>query len=1034
MLKRRLSIAFIVGLALVLGVTAAPALAQDPGDPSGNGVQPVYVAGNPTCTGLGYDFGFKPQVGEDDFDSGYFEGSPDGINTITADSDGTYVDWTSTLGIDAVIVKGGPNANVYVYDPPAESFGDSGLTTPGAAYDISHIEFCYDYELDVTKDAAGTYDRTHTWDIEKSVDPTSQSGFAGELLDWTWTVDVSESALDSNFAVTGKITINNATPFSVDFSVADSLDDGTAAVVVCPAYTVLAGGSVECSYTASPTDASATENTVIVTSLTANVDGDTASAPVGWTATVYNGTADVDDDQETDFPLTLNAGEGPWQWTETQDHTCSANRDDYDANGSYSATLDNYATVTGSNGQSDNASASTTYTCYIPSISKDAAGTYDERHEWDVEKTVDPESQSAFAGDTVTFDWTITVDETIYEENFDVKGKIYVGNPNPNTVLVVPLVDSVNGNAATISGCTGGTWAAPNLTVPAGGLATCEYTANDLTYTALVDAPDTNTAKITLNGIDFEATDPIEWTATVIRGTATLDDDQYPYSDESVSDGWTDSYEDSYTCSSDLGDYSGGADLDNQVSNTAEVYSGGALQDSDTATTEIDCYIPSISKTAAGTYDEHHSWTVTKTVTPLSQAAFIGETVYFDWTITVFEDVTDENFDVAGTITVGNPNPEDALVVPLVDSVNGNTALITGCTGEGVTFVGGTLTVPASGTAVCNYAANDLSYSDVDQAPTLNTAKITLNGIEFPATDPIEWTKANVFNANATLDDDQYPYSGQAVYDGWTDTYQRSYTCSTNAGDYSNGQDLNNQVSNTAEVYSGGALQDSDSATTEIDCYAPTVSKTADGTYTRTYKWKIEKTADQPGEGEDAIVLSVGQVLDVNFEVTIDLDGYEDTDHKVTGQITITNPHPSKSITVGLSDTLSDGTLVTLDCNSSVTVDPGTKVCNYEAYPSATGASNTAAITYGLYSDSDTVTVNFIENTVDECVKWYDTNYVDNPEGYLGTVCATDFPPPPVSKTYVVRVEPTLEDCGESTLENTARFETIEETPQVVSL
>ncbi len=44
-------------------------------------------------------------------------------------------------------------------------------------------------------------------------------------------------------------------------------------------------------------------------------------------------------------------------------------------------------------------------------ISKTAAGTYDERHEWTVEKTVEPGSQSAFAGDTVYFDWTITVDE-----------------------------------------------------------------------------------------------------------------------------------------------------------------------------------------------------------------------------------------------------------------------------------------------------------------------------------------------------------------------------------------------------------------------------------------------------------------------------------------------------------------------------------------------------------------------------------------------------------------------------------------------
>jgi hypothetical protein len=75
---------------------------------------------------------------------------------VTITSDGTYFDWSSTLGIDAVIVKGGPNANAYVYDPPEESFGDSNCSSPinpntGQPFGLSHIEFCYDYELDVAR-------------------------------------------------------------------------------------------------------------------------------------------------------------------------------------------------------------------------------------------------------------------------------------------------------------------------------------------------------------------------------------------------------------------------------------------------------------------------------------------------------------------------------------------------------------------------------------------------------------------------------------------------------------------------------------------------------------------------------------------------------------------------------------------------------------------------------------------------------------------------------------------------------------------
>ena len=40
---------------------------------------------------------------------------------MTVTTDGVDFDWSSTLGMDAVIAKGGPNANAYVYDPPAES-------------------------------------------------------------------------------------------------------------------------------------------------------------------------------------------------------------------------------------------------------------------------------------------------------------------------------------------------------------------------------------------------------------------------------------------------------------------------------------------------------------------------------------------------------------------------------------------------------------------------------------------------------------------------------------------------------------------------------------------------------------------------------------------------------------------------------------------------------------------------------------------------------------------------------------------------
>ena len=108
------------------------------------GEPPVTVSGNPSCTDLGYESGTKWDYPEDSSGGTYSLGT----GTVTWSTDGTYVDWSSTIGIDAVIIKGGTAANVYTYDP--ESFGDTGLVSPvtssGKPAGLSHVEFCYDIE------------------------------------------------------------------------------------------------------------------------------------------------------------------------------------------------------------------------------------------------------------------------------------------------------------------------------------------------------------------------------------------------------------------------------------------------------------------------------------------------------------------------------------------------------------------------------------------------------------------------------------------------------------------------------------------------------------------------------------------------------------------------------------------------------------------------------------------------------------------------------------------------------------------------
>ena len=70
-------------------------------------------------------------------------------------------------GMDAVIVKA-QDANAYVYTP--ESFGASGLIAPDGRA-VSHVEFCFDFELAVSKTAMTSWERAYEWDLDNDGRP-----------------------------------------------------------------------------------------------------------------------------------------------------------------------------------------------------------------------------------------------------------------------------------------------------------------------------------------------------------------------------------------------------------------------------------------------------------------------------------------------------------------------------------------------------------------------------------------------------------------------------------------------------------------------------------------------------------------------------------------------------------------------------------------------------------------------------------------------------------------------------------------------
>ncbi len=139
-------------LALAGVVVVALAIAGDTGPISAKADSVTFVEGNPTCpAGTVGSFKVEPVA----------NGTYNGLVTIK-NFNGKTLDWELTaFALDKydmayVIVKGGPNANLYKYDYQSGGFDDwdtglhpplnpNGNTQGGTkVYGFSHVDFCFD--------------------------------------------------------------------------------------------------------------------------------------------------------------------------------------------------------------------------------------------------------------------------------------------------------------------------------------------------------------------------------------------------------------------------------------------------------------------------------------------------------------------------------------------------------------------------------------------------------------------------------------------------------------------------------------------------------------------------------------------------------------------------------------------------------------------------------------------------------------------------------------------------------------------------
>jgi hypothetical protein len=111
--------------------------------------------------------------------------------------------------------------------------------------------------------------RTWTWDIDKVGDQTELTLAVGQPFIVNYDVTVSATSADSNYGVSGVISVYNPASQEMIVDVADVLNDGTVAIVDCGSgsanLTIGAESTGTCTYTAAPADNTATLNTATAT-------------------------------------------------------------------------------------------------------------------------------------------------------------------------------------------------------------------------------------------------------------------------------------------------------------------------------------------------------------------------------------------------------------------------------------------------------------------------------------------------------------------------------------------------------------------------------------------------------------------------------------------------------------------------------------------------------------------------------------------------------------------------------------------------
>jgi len=729
----------------------------------------------------------------------------------------------------------------------------------------------------------------------------------------------------------------------------------------------------------------------------------------------------------------------------------------------------------------------------FPYVTKTAEYRYDEAVTWSIDKKVKKSSDvDAAYGTSTSFDlwdddesgtadYLVSVDKTVTRTNNRIEGVITVHNPTNVEYTGVVVTDEFNGTSATVT-CPGATLATGSASNPA--TLVCTYL---VALGAAPDLPETNIATATFP-VEANSSLILSLSGTaVVAGPGTLGTttgfqtvnvtDTYggvaaPLG--SASDDHTfDVYSRTSICPDNKGDNPNIAKIEETEQTAA-------------ATVAVRCYTLNVSKTAVAARTTEFTWTILKQVkkagaadaTYAASTSFSmiqGDQAEVAYRVGLTRTTASDQSKVTGVITITNPATSSGNVVVrnVADQVldQASAATITGC----ATSVPAAIPIPATGDnttwhtlaansfITCNYTydfpagapptgdqTNRATVVGAKPAPPVDATKSFTDDevFNFLGVVPtiVGFASVNVGDPDQPVPNPRGPFSGTDSY-----VYNKTFTCNTDDG----------AKVNTATIVEIPTLFSS--ATVNIACFIPEVTKTATTTFTKSWDWTILKEAgDNPGAPLDdgKLNLAVGQTYSFNYKVTVGIkSGWpQDGEWKVSGMINVANPAPPgtgvkiKSVTDEISSapvvqpsvsncTVDAAAVATPTAATPYVLDGGkTLICEYGPTDLQDGTTRMNTATAVKVDRKHTVTVddiapeatrNYSNDDIDNVVFGATpTKKVDNcvnvsdlqaDPTLLGTVCEDDDPAPPKSFTYSLTIGP-FAVCGAYDFPNTASF------------